>query len=92
MAEFTFRGFILAQAVDALKAYDSGATDSGIKDDEMREAVRSYLKGLPEAERRRVLAVLGRDRLTDEAIAAGYGLADVVDLYHWLDGLGVEPL
>ncbi|AGA28380.1 hypothetical protein [Singulisphaera acidiphila] len=87
--EFNFHGWTLSEAIDALMAYDGGATDSGIRDNAMKTAVRDYLQSLDQDSFRRTLAYIARDMLTDDAIDRGYGLAEVVRLAEWIDEINV---
>lgn len=87
VSEFDYRGFDLANAIDALMAYDHGATDSGISDYEMKDAVRSYLDELGDNERRIALAKVAQAMLSDERIEEGYGLDEVAGFSEWIEEL-----
>lgn len=79
----------LSGALDGLYAYDTGATDSGIHDEDLRERCIAALqeRQQPGADQwRQWLARLVRDAyLSDEALARGYGLADALGFAEWLD-------
>lgn len=79
----------LLDAVSGLFAYDTGAASSGIRDELLRQKVIEELhKGLGTHQLYSVRAArIARELfLTDEAIAQGYGLADVAEFIEWLDG------
>jgi hypothetical protein len=82
--DFSYRGFTLFEAIDALMAYDVGARDSGIDDEGMRKALVVYLERLAPDEFRRTCALFARVYLTDRAIAEGYGVEDVVQFADWI--------
>lgn len=84
--EFKHKGWHLHSALDAIYAYDMGATDSGVSDPELRAAVLRHLRGLSDDELRIVLAYVGRKMLAGDRIRAGYGLAEVVSFAAWIDG------
>jgi hypothetical protein len=76
----------LWDAMDGMHAYDTGCVDSGIRDEVLRHRVKVQMRGMPDDERRMMLARLFRDNyLTDEAISQGYGLEDAADFWRWLD-------
>jgi hypothetical protein len=87
---FSYKGWDLGDAVDALSAYDLGCADSGVRDDAMKIAVRDYLRSLPEDERVKACARIARDYLSDEMIDQGYGLGEVKELIEWFEQLGVN--
>lgn len=87
--DFHFKGWDLMEAIDALVAYHMGAWDSGVNDETMVEAVRSYLADLEPAERRKTCALYARKYLTDGAIDEGHGLGDVVEFVEWLSSIGI---
>jgi hypothetical protein len=82
--DFSYRGFTLFEAIDALMAYDVGARDAGVDDEGMRRVLDVYLKRLAPDEFRRICALFARAYLTDEAIAEGYGIEDVVQIAEWI--------
>jgi hypothetical protein len=86
---FEYKGWDLFDAIDALKAFDDGVADSGVGDEDMRTAIVDHLHSLNPAERRKVCAEFARQLLTDEAIAEGYGLEDVLAFANWILGLGI---
>lgn len=71
--------------LDSLFAYDTGATDVGIKDDELKEQLRNYLHGLSESELRVTISKYLRRFLTDKALSEGYGFKDVKAVIDWLE-------
>lgn len=77
----------LFEAIDGLMAYDTGATDSGIHDESLRQKVVKTLEEMTKDERRRCLAEFARNYLSDEAIDEGYGIEDVRELCDWVDDL-----
>lgn len=46
MEEFRFRGYTVEEAMDGLFAHDQGS-DSGIRDEDLKDNVQKYLKDLP---------------------------------------------
>lgn len=87
VSPFRYGGYTLPEAVDALSAYDSGATDAGVRDDGMRAAVRAYLLSLSDEDRRLELARCVRATLSDETVRQGYGCDDALSLIEWFDEL-----
>lgn len=76
----------LRDAVDGLYAYDSGAVDSGIRDESLRQRVKTQIQGLPRLEHRTTLARIVVDlHLSPEALAQGYGPEDAQALLNWFD-------
>lgn len=78
----------LRDALDGLFAYDMGATDSGIKDNQLKERCKAELQKLtPEA-----FTLMAREMwLSDEAMAQGYGVADLKEFIDWLaDEMGYD--
>lgn len=71
----------LADVLDGLHAYDMGATDSGIKDEELRGAALAELAMRPSGF---VDWVIHRLYLTPEAQASGYSEEDADDFREWL--------
>ena len=77
---------ILTENLDKLYAYDTGCTDSGIKNEGLRNTMINCIKNLPEDEFRIFITLYVRDKfLTSEAIKEGYGLEDVKKFIEWLD-------
>lgn len=73
-------------ALDGLSAYDLGCSDSGIRDELLRERVKTYLRALSDPDRRKLLGRIMRELfLTDEALAQGYGPEDAKEFGVWLD-------
>lgn len=78
----------LARALDALHAYDTGCLDSGIKDEQLRQRVIAELKiGLRPNQlySDRLSRIVRELYLSDEAIAARYGLETVAKFIDWLE-------
>ena len=72
--------------LQALYAYDTGCTDSGIKSDELRNQIKKELENMDEDDLRIILSKHIRDYyLIDEALDNGYGIEDVKEFIHWLD-------
>ncbi len=90
MDKFEYKGWNLFDAIDAIMAFDEGAIDSGIADEEMRQAIVEYLKSLDRAERRKVCSEFARGLLTDESLSQGYSLEDVLTFANWISSLGVS--
>lgn len=90
MKEFHYRGWKLFDAIDALLAYDGGAVDSGVCDEQMKSAVADYFASLDQSEFRIACARYARNLLTDESLAQGYGLDDVRNFVEWISGIGLE--
>jgi hypothetical protein len=69
----------------ALSAFDTGSTDSGIRDDGAKARLGAALRALPDAVFRVELGRRLREWfLSDEALEAGYGAEDVVEFCEWL--------
>jgi hypothetical protein len=83
--EFKYKGWKLVPALIALYAHDTGATDSGVSDPDLRAAVLRHLTGLDNDDLRCTLAYVGRHMLTIRRIIQGYGLEDVVRFAEWAD-------
>jgi len=88
---FEYKGWSLHEAIDALIAYDEGASDAGTGDEAMKESVRDYLLASDDDDFRRICAeFVRRQYLSDEAIVQGYGLSDVKGFIEWLAKLGID--
>jgi hypothetical protein len=87
MPDFSYQGWSLDAAIDALKAYDRGATDSGVHDDDMRTAVRQHLLILTDRGYRATVARMIREMVSEGRIEEGYGPEDVRALLDWIDEL-----
>lgn len=72
-------------AMDALWAADFGATDSGVKDEDLRARVQATLASMSEEARRLALSHFARNLLDDDMLIAGYGIEDVASFLRWLD-------
>lgn len=80
----------LKDALDGLHAYDSGCTDSGIKDELLRERVKAEVaKDLGQfgGFGKRISRLARELYLSDEAIEQGHTLESVVEFARWLDDL-----
>lgn len=76
----------LFQSMDSLMAYDLGATDSGIKDEDLRKRVMKHIDNLSEEEFRIVMSeYICSYFVNEEAVKNGYGIEDVVNFIRWLD-------
>lgn len=85
MTEEEFR-----DALDGLFAYDTGATDSGIKDEKLRQQCKEYMQSMPREPHELVPRVwfsrLVREMWLDEVrLAQGYGIEDAIAFLRWLD-------
>src|SRR3954466_13470352 len=89
MGEFRYKEWSLFDAIDALRAHDGGAYDSGVADEDLRRAVKEYVTALPDEERRLLLCKYARRFLTDESLSVGYGLDDVIEFMHWLSDMDI---
>lgn len=88
---FNYRGWTLFEAIDALIAYDQGAVDSGVADEDMRKAVRDHLESMDEGEFRTTCAEFVRSYYLDaQAVSRGYGLKDVKTFIEWLGSLDID--
>lgn len=78
----------LRDALDGLYAYDQGSRDSGIHDEALRAKCIGELQsrlGPHEVAPRLFLSRMIRDMfLTEEALAQGYGIEDVMSFIKWL--------
>ena len=81
----------IIDAIDALVAYDRGATDSGIHDEELIRQVIDYLESIDDFEFRTICAEYSKRFLTDEALAQGYGMANILAFGKWLKDNGIDP-
>ncbi len=79
----------LLDALDGLFAYDTGAVDSGIHDESLRARCIAELRRrveTPPDHGRLWLSRLIRDMwLSEDALAQGSGIEDVVEFIRWLD-------
>ena len=81
----------LRDALSGLYAYDTGATDSGIHDEVLRQkciaVINAMLKTPSELLFPRLwLSRLVRDKyLSEEALAQGYGIEDAILFVQWLE-------
>ena len=90
MDDFHYNGMSLFDAIDALKAYDGGAYDSGIGDESLRRAVKDYLGALSRESCRRLMARFARRYLEEESLNVGYGLDDVESFIAWLREMDLD--
>lgn len=78
----------LRDALDGLFAYDTGSTDSGIRDEGLRQRCVAELqqRAAPgETAARLFLSRMIRDMwLSDEALEQGYGIEDALEFTDWL--------
>lgn len=76
----------LFDVLDGLYAYDTGSTDSGIKDENLRQEIIGYLESLDDNEFRITMSKFIREYfISDEALKKGYGIEDVAAFIKWLD-------
>ncbi len=70
-------------------SYESGATDSGVKDDRRRDELAKMWRTCLEADNyRHKEALWFREYwLSDERIEQGYSVECVVRFFHWLEDL-----
>lgn len=74
------------ESIDKLFAYDTGAIDSGIKDEILRKQIIKYINNLSDDEFRIFMSTYLRERFVNEkAIKNGYGIEDVKSFIEWLD-------
>lgn len=85
----------LFDAMDGLMAWDNGCVDSGIKDEGLRRRVIAELDTLRHDGRSKnedyspkfssaIGRYINRYYLNEEAIAQGYGFADLLEFVSWL--------
>ncbi len=84
---FSYGVYDLGMAIDALSAYDSGCTDSGIHDQDMRQAVKDYLESLTDDQYRVAVGRIAAEKLDESSLWCGYSIEDVVSLHEWLEEL-----
>lgn len=89
-AEFRLGVWDLAGAIDALIAMEDGAPGPVVDVPGLKEAVVAYLAALDEDAYLSACARLTRLYLTDEAVAAGRGIASVRRLAEWLAAQGLD--
>ncbi len=76
----------LKKSLDGLFAYDTGSTDSGIHDEELRERCRKFIFSKKPDARRHLLGKLVAEMwLSEDAIKQGYGPEDAKAFLEWLD-------
>lgn len=85
----------LRDSLDGLYAYDNGAVDSGIHDEDLRVRCVTEMqarRGPYEVAPRLFLSRMIRDMwLSEEALAQGYGIEDAVNFVRWLgDCMGTD--
>jgi hypothetical protein len=76
----------LRDVLDGLHAYDVGATDSGIRDEDLRARCIARLSEMQPGEIREMIREMW---LTPAALARGYGAEDAEEFRMWLrDDMG----
>jgi hypothetical protein len=88
----------LFDALDGLMAYDEGATDSGIHDEDLRERCKAELRRIRDTDGKTVVIrgethVVGSSdafdammhRFINRLFADGYGYSDVREFVEWMD-------
>ena len=86
----------LREALRALFAYDTGTTDSGIKNEVLRQKCLAAIEAMPrtpfEVVPRLWLSRLIRDCfLSEEALAQGYGIEDALTFLRWMEDVMGMP-
>lgn len=79
----------LAEALDGLHAYDEGAIDSGIKNEELRVAALAELARRPPSAAEQIVHQL---YLSPQKRAAGYSEEDAAGFREWLSEQLLEKL
>lgn len=80
----------LRDAIDGLSAYDSGAADSGIRDEELRGRAIGQLSSMPDAEVNALLERVVNDLfLSPAARSQGYTQDDADALREWCKDQGI---
>lgn len=91
MTELTPEDQDLFDNLEGLFAYDTGCVSSGIHDDLLKEESFERLLSMNMEARRYFLSRVLRDAyLSEDGLAAGYGIEDVVSFVQWLDRHGVH--
>lgn len=77
----------LIDALDGLFAYDTGATDSGIHDEDLRaQCIEELQRRINQDDGRIFMSSLLRDMfLSDDMLVKGYGYEDLLRFVEWLD-------
>lgn len=74
----------LIKAIEGLFAYDTGCTDSGIKDELLRERVKYSLSIMEDVEFRLFISRYIREYyLSETSLENGYGIEDVSAFIKW---------
>lgn len=72
--------------LEGIYAYDVGATDSGVHDEQLRQDVARIITAASEDEVRLSLSRWLREGwLSEESLAARYGYEDVLQFLKWFD-------
>lgn len=86
MKKFEYKRWGLYGALYALSAYDYGATDSGVHNDELKQAVKNYLRELDSHSFRLTISrYIRKSLLSEDALDEGYGIGDVKELIEWIE-------
>lgn len=81
----------LFRSVEGLYAYETGCTDSGIKDEALRNRVFNEIEGMGEDEFRFIFTEFIRIYfVSEEAVKKGYGIEDVAYFIKWLSRNGID--
>ncbi|MNT77399.1 hypothetical protein D3C71_1546930 [compost metagenome] len=76
----------LYDALDGMFAYDTGCVDSGIKDERLREEIKTYFFLTDDETVRLLLSRFIREYfLTEEKLDLKYGIEDVSAFIKWLN-------
>lgn len=72
--------------MEKLLAYDLGATDAGNNDPDLRQTVVEQLRAMDETARTRWISlVAARYYLSDQGMAQGYTIEDVLEMMQWVE-------
>ncbi len=82
----------LRDALGGLFAYDVGCTDSGIKDELLRERVKAHLNAMDDTQFRLEMSRYVRDAyLAESQLEQRYGIEDVREFLDWLaQDMGID--
>lgn len=81
-----------ADALDGLMAYDHGSTDSGVRDEALRSRIKVQLHDEATSAGHWLERFIRERMVSEEAVAQGYGAADVAEFLRWLsDPMDYDP-
>lgn len=84
-----YKGWTVPDAIDALMAYDCGATDSGVNDPAMKEALRKHLLEMSDKEFNDICCGIILKYVSEEGRAQGYGISAVSEFMAWMRDLPI---